>query len=333
MAPLPAPSTLLYTLDFHKGPVHTCTFNTGSTYLLSGGSDRSIKLSNPLSGTLIKSYTGGHAYEVLSIACTRDNTKFSSSGGDKNCFLWDVTTGEIVRRFQGHLGKVNTVCWNENDSVLATGSFDTTIRLWDIKSSNRLPIQVLQDSKDSITSVLIKDHLIIGSSVDGFLRTWDLRMGELRKDFFDQPITSLSLSKTSNSLILLSLLSQDSPHPSSIPPQPACHHLFDLSNGTSLNVYKSSGSATGGGGKGESSYKNSNYKIQSSFSGIGEESIYGADEDGFIRSWDTESGKELEGGKGLKGHDRSCLGVLMHPKERRMISWGQDGLIKIWGDQ
>lgn len=133
MAPLSAPSTLLYTLDFHKGPVHTCTFNAGSSYLLSGGSDRSIKLSNPLTGTLIKSYTGGHAYEVLSISCTKDNTKFVSSGGDKNCFLWDVTQGEIVRRFSGHLGKVNTVSWNENDSVLATGSFDTTIRLWDTK--------------------------------------------------------------------------------------------------------------------------------------------------------------------------------------------------------
>lgn len=144
-----------------------------------------------------------------------------------------------------------------------------------------------------------------------------------------EPITSLSLSKTSPSLILLSLLSQDSPH-SSIPPQPACHHLFDLSNGTSLNTYKSS---TSEGGLG---YKNSNYKIQSSFSGLGEESIYSGDEDGLIRSWDTETGKELGsgGGKGsFKGHERSCLGVLMHPKERRMITWGQDGLIKIWGDQ
>lgn len=128
-----APNRLLYTLDFHKGPVHTCTYNTGSSYVLSGGSDRTIKLSNPTTGALVKSYSGGHAYEVLSIECTKDNTKFASSGGDKNVFLWDVTQGEIVRRFSGHLGKVNSVAWNSNDQVLATGSFDTTIRLWDIK--------------------------------------------------------------------------------------------------------------------------------------------------------------------------------------------------------
>ncbi|GAA5906961.1 WD40 repeat domain-containing protein [Sporobolomyces salmoneus] len=316
-----APSRLVHTLDFHKGPVHVCTYNTGSTYLLSGGSDRSIKLSNPSTGTLIKTYSGGHAYEVLSIGVTKDNTKFASCGGDKNVFLWDVTKGEIVRRFGGHLGKVNECVWNENDQVLCTGSFDTTVRLWDVKSSNRLPIQVLQDSKDSITSLVVKDHLIVAGSVDGFLRTWDLRMGQLYKDFFDQPITSLSPSKTSDSLILLSLLSQDSPH-SSIPSQPACHHLFDLTLGTSLNQYVST--------LREGGYKNSNYRIQSTFSGKSEEAIYGADEEGYVRSWDLETGKEK--GKAFKAHERSCLGVKMHPKERRMVSWGQDGLIKIWED-
>ncbi|GAA5885606.1 hypothetical protein JCM16303_001479 [Sporobolomyces ruberrimus] len=318
MAPLPLPSRLVHSLEFHKGPVHTCSFNTGSTYLLSGGSDRQIRLSNPQTGVLVKSYSG-HAYEVLSIACTKDNTKFASSGGDRNVFLWDVMEGDILRRFAGHLGKVNTVCWNDTASVLASGSFDTTIRLWDAKSSNRIPIQVLEDAKDSITSIVIRDHLIIAGSVDGYLRTWDLRMGQLSKDFFDQPITSLTLSKTSSSLILLSLLSLPPTHPSH-PPQVATHHLFDFNLGQSLNHYRG--------------HKNSNYQIQSSFSGASEECVYGGDEEGIVRCWDTESGELVGGGKKgeLKAHERSCLGVLMHPKERRMVTWGQDGFVKIWGD-
>ncbi|GAA6006193.1 hypothetical protein JCM11491_002066 [Sporobolomyces phaffii] len=317
MAPLAAPSRLRHTLDFHKGPVHTCSFNTGSTYLLSGGSDRQVKLSNPATGALVKSYSG-HAYEVLSIACTSDNTKFASCGGDRNVLLWDVLEGDVLRRFSGHTGKINVVKWNDTSSVLASAGFDTAVRLWDAKSSNRVPIQVLEDSKDSITSLVIRDHLIVAGSVDGYLRTWDLRMGELRKDLFDQPITSLAWSNTSHSLVLLSLLSLSSSHPS-LAAQPAAHHLFDVSLGTSLAQYTLS---TG--------YKNENYRIQSCFSGQSEEAIYGADEEGSITSWETESGKVI--GTKLKGHDRSCLGVLMHPKERKMVTWGQDGVIKIWGD-
>ncbi|GAA5939469.1 WD40 repeat domain-containing protein [Sporobolomyces koalae] len=314
MVPQPAPSKVVHRLSSHKGPVHVVAFNSGSSYLLTGGSDRLIKLWNPKNGSEIKSYSG-HGYEVLSIACTPDNTRFASSGGDRNVFLWDVMSGEIVRRFAGHLGKINAVCWNDSASILASGSFDTTIRLWDAKSSNRIPIQVLEDSKDSITSIAIKDSLIIAGSVDGSLRTWDVRMGELRKDLFDQPITSLTLSRSSPSLVLVSLLSQPSSHPS-ISAQPAALHLFDLALGQSLNTY------TG--------HSNSNYRIQSCFSGQAEECVYAGDENGTITSWDVESGKQV--GKPVKHGDRSVLGVAMHPKERTMVTCGQDGIVKIWGD-
>jgi mitogen-activated protein kinase organizer 1 len=31
-----------------------------------------------------------------------DNSRFASGGGDKSAFLWDVSTGKVIRRFQGH---------------------------------------------------------------------------------------------------------------------------------------------------------------------------------------------------------------------------------------
>lgn len=116
----PPPSKLLHTLP-QKGPVHITTFNSTQTYLLSSGSSRSISLHNPQTGSLIKQYTGAHAYEVLSINCTKDNARFASSGGDRNCFIWDVGSGEVLRRLGGHTGKVNVVEWGANDSVLASG--------------------------------------------------------------------------------------------------------------------------------------------------------------------------------------------------------------------
>jgi mitogen-activated protein kinase organizer 1 len=99
---------------------------------------------------------------------------------------WDVPTSSIIKRYTGHNGRINSVAFNAESTVLASGSFDATIRLWDVKSQQGRPIQILQEARDSITCVVLGDREIVASSVDGHVRTYDLRMGELRADFFDR---------------------------------------------------------------------------------------------------------------------------------------------------
>jgi WD40 repeat protein len=53
-------------LKGHVGPVYALKFSADSNYCLSAGSDRIIRLWNPLKGTLIKSYDG-HAKDVLGV--------------------------------------------------------------------------------------------------------------------------------------------------------------------------------------------------------------------------------------------------------------------------
>ena len=50
-----------------------------------------------------------------------------------NSFLWDVATGKTIRRFLGHTHRVNATDFNSDASVLATGSYDASVRLWDCK--------------------------------------------------------------------------------------------------------------------------------------------------------------------------------------------------------
>lgn len=80
------------------------------------------------------------------------------------------------------------MAFNSESTLLASASFDATIRLWDLRSQQGKPIQVLQDAKDSVTCVVIGDREIIASSVDGHVRNYDLRAGELRADFFDREL-------------------------------------------------------------------------------------------------------------------------------------------------
>ncbi|KAH9928046.1 nuclear mRNA splicing protein [Amylocystis lapponica] len=194
--PAAVPRTLHLTLERHKGPVHVVRYAKGTAkYILTGGQDRSVRLWNPDLGTEIKSYTA-HGYEVLSISVSHDNSKFASSGGDRSVFLWDVITGTTIRRIPGHMGKIFTVEFNQDASVLASGSYDSTVRMWDLRSQNRQAIQVLEEARDAVQSIHVGPTSIITGSVDGFVRTYDLRMGELRSDYIGHPDGQTYLATT-----------------------------------------------------------------------------------------------------------------------------------------
>ncbi|CEP07734.1 hypothetical protein [Parasitella parasitica] len=118
-----------------------------------------------------------------------DNGKIASGGVDRTVLLWDVGSGEIIRRYTAHWERVNSVAFNDESTVLISGSFDATIRLWDLRSSNFQPIQVIEDCKDSVMSVDVQGVEIIAgqdyfiSSLDDTMRLMDKSNGRLLNEF------------------------------------------------------------------------------------------------------------------------------------------------------
>lgn len=52
-----------------------------------------------------------------------------------------------------------------------------------IRAQTRSPIQVLEEARDAVQTLHVGPTSIVTGSVDGYVRTYDLRKGELRSDF------------------------------------------------------------------------------------------------------------------------------------------------------
>ncbi|KAL8755710.1 MAG: hypothetical protein Q9199_003453 [Rusavskia elegans] len=269
--------------------------------ILTGSSDRSIRLYNPAKSSgssvgsgLVQTYSA-HGYEVLDISVTEDNARFASVGGDKQVFLWDVATARTLRRWSGHFGKVNCVEFGgEEGSVVVSGSFDATVRLWDCKSQSTKPIQVFEDSKDSVSSLHVLGHEIVTGSVDGKLRLYDLRMGMVFVDTIGHPITSVQQTNDGNAVLVSTLDS--------------VIRLMDKSNGQMLQSYKG--------------HTNTNYRIRSCL-GLADSIVISGSEGGMIYVWDFLEGKLVET---LTAHDGKVASAVSCCSPRKeWASAGTDG--------
>jgi mitogen-activated protein kinase organizer 1 len=107
-----------------------------------------------------------------------------------------MVTKQTLRKYSGslfHTGRVNAL--SVGSDLYATGSYDSTVMIWDAKNRGpSAPIQVLKDAKDSVTAVQIDPDscLIRSASVDGCLRTYDVRHGRMTVDQLSSPITGIA---------------------------------------------------------------------------------------------------------------------------------------------
>jgi WD40 repeat protein len=68
--------------------------------------------------------------ESVPIALTPDGKVLATAGADNEVVLWEMATGQKVRRLRGHKGPVTALAFAPDGHTLASGSQDTTLLLW-----------------------------------------------------------------------------------------------------------------------------------------------------------------------------------------------------------
>jgi WD40 repeat protein len=66
------------------------------------------------------------------VAFCPDGLHVLSGGDDESLYLWEIETGRLLRRFEGHLGSLLCVAVSPDGRWALTGSDDQTLRRWQI---------------------------------------------------------------------------------------------------------------------------------------------------------------------------------------------------------
>ena len=86
--------------------------------------------------------------------------------------IWSLKTGRLLDIFAGHQGPVNALCFSPESPLLASGSWDKTVRLWDVYDG-RGQTDVLQHAHDVLAVAFRPDgKQLAAATLDGQIFLW-----------------------------------------------------------------------------------------------------------------------------------------------------------------
>ncbi|MBR8828045.1 MAG: AAA-like domain-containing protein [Gomphosphaeria aponina SAG 52.96 = DSM 107014] len=160
------------TLVGHLSWVSSVSFSADGKIIASGSEDGTILLWQQ-DGTLITTLKG-HQGSIRSLAFTPQScfkSTLVSGSEDGTVKLWQ-SDGTLITTLTGHRGGVNSVVFSPNGNVIASGSYDRTVKLW--KKNDGSLITTLTGHGGIVTSVAFSPdgQMIASGSVDRTVKLW-----------------------------------------------------------------------------------------------------------------------------------------------------------------
>jgi len=201
---LEAPTMLL---TGHMSEIFAAKFHPDGKILASAGTERQIYLWNVFGECenyfLFK---GAHTGAILDLHFDTDGSTMFTASTDKTVGMFDMETGERVKRMKGHNGIVNACSVSRRGhQLVASASDDCTVKVWDTR--RRFHIKSYQ-MKYQQTAVCFDDQTnqVITAGIDNDIKIFDLKQGDhsepmLTMSGHKDTVTSLTLSHSGHHVL------------------------------------------------------------------------------------------------------------------------------------
>ncbi len=172
--------THIKTLQGHRKAVVSVAFSPDGKIIASGSNNQTVKLWNIDTGLCIRTLNTRPYTELTSVAFNSTGQIIAISSSTQ-VQLWNVCTGEYLKSltgvlFRSHTDLIKSIAFSlePHTQILASGSVDQTVLLWDIRTGECS--QIFDGHTKPVTSVAFSPdaRILASGSEDQFVILWDI---------------------------------------------------------------------------------------------------------------------------------------------------------------
>ncbi|XP_062329941.1 autophagy-related protein 16-1 isoform X1 [Osmerus eperlanus] len=197
------PSTALHVFEAHDGEVNAVRFSPGSRILATGGMDRRVKLWEVVSGRCEPkgALTGSNA-GITSIEFDSTGSYLLAASNDFASRIWTVDDYRLRHTLTGHSGKVLSARFLLDNARIVSGSYDRTLKLWDLRSKVCMKTVF---AGSSCNDIVCTEQCVMSGHFDKKVRFWDIRAESIVRELeLLGKVTSLDLNHDRTELLACS---------------------------------------------------------------------------------------------------------------------------------
>ena len=297
----------LLTLVGHAGAVNAVAFSPDGQMLVSGSTDKSVKVWDAGGGQLLRTL-GGEFGVVMSVAFTPNGKRIVSGTFDRSVNVWDSNSGQLLLSARTDTGgswnkvpSVSSIAISPDSMRVVVGSGDWSVLLLSLVTGDQLaPFKTHNlEHDDVVTSVAFfpNGKAIVSASRDGTVKIWDADTGRIQRTLTDHggPVLSVAVS-------------------------PDGKRLAAAGFGSTIVIWSATGQLV-------RKITAESDRVELVVFSADSKQIIAAGSNSIIAVFDADSGQLLHS---LIGHGGGVKTLAFSPDNHRFASGGEDKTISVW---
>jgi WD40 repeat protein len=169
------------TLKGHEKFIRTMSYFPDGQRMISGSDNKTARQWDLKEGKEIEEVRNVCKERVWAVAVSKDSRWIVTSGESAELKVCEVETGN-VKKLQGHSRRISCIDISEDNTLLASGSDDETVRIWNLETGKLVagPFEC-EDYVGAVRFSTDSKKLAVKSDSGKCLEVWDVQLQKLVK--------------------------------------------------------------------------------------------------------------------------------------------------------